>query len=85
MRASETFGRSKIVSKRFTNLEQRSNTLVSSLEFVPERTMSMDLTEPDAGSDLQSVMLKATYCEEDGTWRLNGVKRFITNGDADIH
>ncbi len=48
-------------------------------------TMSMDLTEPDAGSDLQSVMLKATYSEKDGCWLLNGVKRFITNGDADIH
>lgn len=48
-------------------------------------TMSMDLTEPDAGSDLQSVMLKATYSEKDGCWYLNGVKRFITNGDADIH
>lgn len=47
-------------------------------------TMSMDLTEPDAGSDLQSVMLKATQ-KEDGTWVLNGVKRFITNGDSDIH
>lgn len=47
-------------------------------------TMSMDLTEPDAGSDLQSVMLKATE-KEDGTWVLNGVKRFITNGDSDIH
>lgn len=47
-------------------------------------TMSMDLTEPDAGSDLQRVMLKATQ-DEDGTWRLNGVKRFITNGDSDIH
>lgn len=47
-------------------------------------TMSMDLTEPDAGSDLQSVMLKATEMP-DGSWRLNGVKRFITNGDADIH
>ncbi len=47
-------------------------------------TMSMDLTEPDAGSDLQSVMLKATE-QPDGTWRLNGVKRFITNGDSDIH
>ncbi|MEZ3550965.1 MAG: acyl-CoA dehydrogenase family protein [Muribaculaceae bacterium] len=47
-------------------------------------TMSMDLTEPDAGSDLQSVMLKATK-KEDGTYVLNGVKRFITNGDSDIH
>ena len=42
-------------------------------------TMSMDLTEPDAGSDLQATQ------DEDGTWRLNGVKRFITNGDSDIH
>ena len=48
-------------------------------------TMSMDLTEPDAGSDLQSVMLKATYDEENRCWRLNGAKRFITNGDSDIH
>ena len=48
-------------------------------------TMSMDLTEPDAGSDLQRVMLKATYDEENKCWRLNGVKRFITNGDSDIH
>ena len=47
-------------------------------------TMSTDLTEPDAGSDLQRVMLKATQ-DADGTWRLNGVKRFITNGDSDIH
>lgn len=47
-------------------------------------TAAMVLTEPDAGSDLQSVKLKATYNEEDKTWYLNGVKRFITNGDADI-
>ena len=57
--------------------------------FIPRvaagETMSMDLTEPDAGSDLQHVMLKATYSEEDGCWLLNGVKRFITNGDADLH
>lgn len=57
--------------------------------FIPRvcagETMSMDLTEPDAGSDLQHVMLKATYSEEEGCWLLNGVKRFITNGDADIH
>ncbi|MDR1814582.1 MAG: acyl-CoA dehydrogenase family protein, partial [Tannerella sp.] len=48
-------------------------------------TMSMDLTEPDAGSDLQAVMLKATYDEASQCWRLNGVKRFITNGDSDVH
>ena len=57
--------------------------------FIPRicagETMSMDLTEPDAGSDLQSVMLKATYDEEAGCWRLNGSKRFITNGDSDLH
>jgi alkylation response protein AidB-like acyl-CoA dehydrogenase len=57
--------------------------------FIPRicagETMSMDLTEPDAGSDLQSVMLKASYDESAGCWRLNGVKRFITNGDADLH
>ena len=57
--------------------------------FVPRvcqgETMSMDLTEPDAGSDLQSVMLKATYDEKEDCWRLNGCKRFITNGDSDIH
>ena len=47
-------------------------------------TYAMDLTEPDAGSDLQSVQLKATYCEKSGKWYLNGVKRFITNGDAHI-
>ncbi|MBR1517105.1 MAG: acyl-CoA dehydrogenase family protein [Bacteroidales bacterium] len=48
-------------------------------------TCSMDLTEPDAGSDLQSVRLRATLDEANGCWRLNGVKRFITNGDADLH
>lgn len=46
-------------------------------------TYAMDLTEPDAGSDLQAVQLKATL-KEDGKWYLNGVKRFITNGDAQI-
>lgn len=65
----------------FGNEDQRAR-------FIPRvcagETMSMDLTEPDAGSDLQSVMLKATE-QPDGTWRLNGVKRFITNGDSDIH
>lgn len=57
-------------------------------EFLPRvcegQTCSMDLTEPDAGSDLQAVQLKATYNEKDGLWYLNGVKRFITNGDAQI-
>lgn len=66
----------------FGNEEQRR-------KYIPRvcagETMSMDLTEPDAGSDLQSVMLKATYDEAEGCWRLNGSKRFITNGDSDIH
>ena len=66
----------------FGNEEQRK-------KYIPRvcagETMSMDLTEPDAGSDLQSVMLKATYDEKEDCWRLNGVKRFITNGDSDIH
>lgn len=57
-------------------------------EFLPRinkgDTCSMDLTEPDAGSDLQAVILKATYNEEKDMWYLNGVKRFITNGDAQI-
>ena len=44
---------------------------------------SMALTEPDSGSDLQSVALRA-HQDENGTWRLNGVKRFITNGCGDI-
>ena len=47
-------------------------------------TCAMDLTEPDAGSDLGAVMLKASWDEEAQTWRLNGCKRFITNGDGDI-
>ncbi|MCI5560246.1 MAG: acyl-CoA dehydrogenase family protein [Phocaeicola sp.] len=66
----------------FGNEEQHSR-------FIPRickgETMSMDLTEPDAGSDLQSVMLRASYDEKENCWRLNGVKRFITNGDADLH
>ena len=59
------------------------------LKYIPRvcagEGMSMDLTEPDAGSDLQRVMLKATFDEKENCWRLNGVKRFITNGDSDIH
>jgi alkylation response protein AidB-like acyl-CoA dehydrogenase len=65
----------------FANEEQKQKYLP---RVCAGETMSMDLTEPDAGSDLQSVMLKATE-QPDGTWRLNGVKRFITNGDSDIH
>lgn len=58
-------------------------------EFLPRvnkgETCAMDLTEPDAGSDLQAVMLKATPDpDNEGMWLLNGVKRFITNGDGDI-
>ncbi|MEI7596937.1 MAG: acyl-CoA dehydrogenase family protein [Bacteroidota bacterium] len=57
-------------------------------EFLPQfnlgATAAMDLTEPDAGSDLQAVQLKATWDENKQTWLLNGVKRFITNGDADV-
>ena len=57
-------------------------------EFLPQfangsTTGAMVLTEPDAGSDLQAVNLKA-YQDEDGNWKLNGVKRFITNGSGDI-
>lgn len=57
-------------------------------EFLPRihqgHTAAMDLTEPDAGSDLQAVQLRASWDEKQGTWLLNGVKRFITNGDAEI-
>ena len=65
----------------FGNEEQKQKYIPS---VCAGETMSMDLIEPDAGSDLQAVMLKATK-KEDGTWVLNGVKRFITNGDSDIH
>ncbi|MBR5843432.1 MAG: acyl-CoA dehydrogenase family protein [Bacteroidaceae bacterium] len=65
----------------FANEEQKAKYLP---RVCAGETMAMDLTEPDAGSDLQAVMLKATYSEEDGCWYLNGVKRFITNGDGDI-
>ena len=63
--------------------EDQKNRLLP--EVTKGATMSMDLTEPDAGSDLQAVALKATYNEEDDSWYLNGVKRFITNGDSDLH
>lgn len=58
-------------------------------EFVPkfttgEYTGAMALTEPDAGSDLQAVKLHA-YQNEKGQWFLRGMKRFITNGNAQVH
>ena len=46
---------------------------------------SMDLTEPDSGSDLQSVRLKASQDPKTGQWYLDGMKRFITNGCAKVH
>ncbi len=57
-------------------------------EYVPklvsgEWTGAMVLTEPDAGSDLQSVKTSA-YQDKDGVWRVNGVKRFITNGCGEV-
>ncbi|MEI7525893.1 MAG: acyl-CoA dehydrogenase family protein [Mariniphaga sp.] len=65
----------------FASEEQKERWLT---RVVQGDTMAMDLTEPDAGSDLQAVQLKATWSESKGTWLLNGVKRFITNGDGDI-
>ncbi|MGN0855679.1 MAG: acyl-CoA dehydrogenase family protein [Kiritimatiellia bacterium] len=57
-------------------------------EYVPKLcngtyTGAMVLTEPDAGSDLQSVKTMA-YQDENGNWFVNGVKRFITNGCGDV-
>jgi len=68
--------------KKFGTEEQRK-------EFIPkfttgEYTGAMALTEPDAGSDLQAVKLQA-YQNEKGEWFLRGVKRFITNGNGDVH
>ncbi len=65
----------------FASEEQKERWLT---RVVHGETMAMDLTEPDAGSDLQAVQLKATWSEKKGTFLLNGVKRFITNGDGDI-
>lgn len=65
----------------FASEEQKKRLLT---RVVNGETMAMDLTEPDAGSDLQAVQLKAVYNEKKGVWILNGVKRFITNGDGDI-
>jgi alkylation response protein AidB-like acyl-CoA dehydrogenase len=65
----------------FASEEQKEKYLTRVCE---GETMAMDLTEPDAGSDLQAVQLKATFDEKSGKWLLNGVKRFITNGDGHI-
>jgi alkylation response protein AidB-like acyl-CoA dehydrogenase len=46
-------------------------------------TGAMVLTEPDAGSDLQACKLRA-YQDKDDNWYLHGVKRFITNGCAEV-
>jgi hypothetical protein len=66
---------------KFGSLEQKER-------FLPrfctgETSGAMALTEPDAGSDLQSIALRADQ-KENGQWVLNGVKRFITNGCADV-
>lgn len=65
----------------FASKEQKENYLP---RFAKGATAAMDLTEPDAGSDLQAVQLKATYNAKEDQWYLNGVKRFITNGDGDV-
>ncbi|RUT78677.1 acyl-CoA dehydrogenase family protein [Ancylomarina longa] len=65
----------------FASKEQKTEYLP---RFAKGATAAMDLTEPDAGSDLQAVQLKATYNNEEDQWYLNGVKRFITNGDGDV-
>lgn len=65
----------------FGSEEQKERYLKRTVEGA---TWSMALTEPDAGSDLGAVMLKASWSEERQTWLLNGVKRFITNGDGDL-
>ncbi len=70
------------IIKKFGTEEQRQ-------KYIPkfctgEHTGAMALTEPDAGSDLQACKLRA-YQDENGQWRLNGMKRFITNGNGNVH
>jgi len=67
---------------KFGNEEQKAKYLPKMSSGVSSAAMA--LTEPDAGSDLGNVQLRADFDEESGTWRLNGVKRFITNGCADV-
>ncbi len=66
---------------QFASEEQKARTLDRFAR--GEVTGAMVLTEPDAGSDLQNVQLRA-WQDEAGTWRLTGVKRFITNGCAEV-
>lgn len=68
--------------ERFGSDELRQHFLP---RIVAGASCSMDLTEPQSGSDLQPARLQAAWDERAGCWRLNGVKRFITNGGADIH
>lgn len=70
-----------VTIQRFGSEEQKERILP--LFSAGKVSGSMDLTEPDAGSDLQGVTMKAV--EKDGKWYLDGVKRFITNGCADVH
>ncbi len=65
---------------KFGNEEQKDRVLPKFCS--GEVSGSMALTEPEAGSDLQAVTLKAI--EKDGQWYLDGVKRFITNGSGDV-
>ncbi len=67
----------------FANEEQKDRYLPKFAS--GEVTGAMVLTEPDAGSDLQAVRLKATLVDEKtNKWSLNGVKRFITNGCGEV-
>lgn len=70
-----------VTVQRFGSEEQKNRILPKFCS--GEVSGAMSLTEPDAGSDLQQVTLKAI--EKDGKWYLDGVKRFITNGCGDVH
>jgi len=69
-----------VTVNKFGNEEQKDRVLPKFCN--GEVSGSMALTEPDAGSDLQSVALRAI--EKDGEWYLDGVKRFITNGNGEV-
>ena len=84
MPVSRISGVCRTVPKRSMNSLRKSLRRMFLPRVSAGETCAMDLTEPDAGSDLGAVMLKATYDEKSGRWLLNGVKRFITNGDGHI-